>query len=116
MRLRQRGFTLVELLIAIAIISLLITIAIINVRGAQQNANELAVMREVQTVFQAQVQYMSQFGEFASNLAQLGPPFGDAVVGPQAAKLLPASLASGQRNGYIFTLVRTPGGFTVNAN
>lgn len=72
-------------------------------------------MREVQTAYQAELQYLSQFGDYAATLAALGPPSaGDA--GPHAAKLIAASLASGERNGYQFTLSKTASGFTINAN
>jgi len=83
--------------------------------SAHTSASETVVLREVQSIHQAQVQYYSQFGEYASTLAQLGPPAG-GIGGPQAAKLIPASLASGEKNGYLFTLTKTPGGFAVNAN
>ncbi len=73
------------------------------------------MIREVQAIHQAQVQYLSQFGEFAATLAELGPPT-NGVAGPHAAKLIPASLASGEKNGYLFTMVKAGGGFTVNAN
>src|SRR5215469_7950002 len=36
--------------------------------------------------------------------------------GRTLAKLLPGSPASGEKNGYGFTLTKTPGGFTGNAN
>jgi prepilin-type N-terminal cleavage/methylation domain-containing protein len=111
----RHGFTLVELLVAVAIISLLLTVAILNLQSAHRNANEVAVMREVQTVYQAQTQYYSQFGEYAATLAHLGPP-ATGPEGPESAKLIPASLSSGERNGYIFTMARTPTGFRVNAN
>ena len=111
----RQGFTLVELLIAVAIISLLLAVAVPSFLSGHRNANEVAVTREIQTVYQAQVQYVSQFGEYAATLADLGPP-AHGPEGPQSAKLIPASLSSGERNGYIFTMVRTRTGFSVNAN
>jgi hypothetical protein len=72
-------------------------------------------VREVQTLGQAQTQYQSQFGKFAASLAELGPPAG-AAAGPQAANLIPASLASGEKDGYLFVIPLTPVGYSVNAN
>ena len=62
-----------------------------------------------------QTQYMSQFGRFATTLAELGPPTSGGP-GPQAADLIPGSLAGGDKDGYIFTLAATPQGYTLNAN
>ena len=105
---------MVELLIVVAIILLLVSVATIDAGKARQNAVEAVVAREVQTIHQAQVQYMSQFGEYAGSLAQLGPP-ASGPGGPRAAGLIPASLASGEKNGYLFVMARTAGGYIVNA-
>src|SRR5947208_13163314 len=66
----RTGFTLVELLVSIAIILIILTIAIPGVMSAKMNADETAVMREVQTIQQAQMQYQSQFGKYAANLGE----------------------------------------------
>ena len=66
--------------------------------NAHLNAVETVVMREMQTIQQAQTQYQSQFGDFASTLVELGPP-ATGNMGPAAAKLIPASLASGEKDG-----------------
>ena len=60
------------------------------------------------------MQYQSQFGDYAATLNELGPPTNGAA-GPRAAKLLPASLASGEKNGYVFSVTKTAGGFYANA-
>jgi len=114
-RRRSRGFSLIELLIVIAIILVLLAIAVPRLSVAQMSAREMAVIREVQTINTAQTQYMSQFGRFANTLAELGPPTSGGP-GPQAADLIPASLASGEKDGYTFVLTATPQGYTVNAN
>ena len=106
---------MMELLVVLAIIALILAIAVPNYISTHSTAIETVVLREVQTIHQAQVQYLSEFGEYASALSQLGPPE-NGVAGPQAAKLIPASLASGEKNGYLFAVVKTPGGFSVNAN
>jgi hypothetical protein len=39
-----------------------------------------------------------------------------AELGPQAANLIPSTLSSGDKDGYLFTIRATPSGYTVNAN
>ena len=114
LRKQTRGFSIVELLIVLAIIAVLLTVAIPMLMSAHTGASETVVIREMHTIHEAELQYYSQFGDYASDLMQLGPS-ANGAVGPQAAKLIPASLASGEKNGYVFTLARTPAGFTANA-
>jgi prepilin-type N-terminal cleavage/methylation domain-containing protein len=114
-RRRQGGFSLIELLIVIAIILIILAIAVPKLSSARMNASETVVIREIQTIHQAETQYMSQFGTYATTLAQLGPPTAGGP-GPQAADLIPQSLALGDKDGYTFTLTATPTGYTINAN
>jgi prepilin-type N-terminal cleavage/methylation domain-containing protein len=114
-RVRNSGFSLIELLIVIAIILIILAIAVPKLGSARMNATETVVIREIQTIHQGQTQYLSQFGKYATTLAELGPP-ASGGPGPQAADLIPNSLASGEKDGYIFTLTATPQGYTVNAN
>lgn len=114
-RNKLRGFSLVELLIVVAIMAVILAIAIPNMMNARKNAAEMAVIREVQTIHQAQVQYLSQFVRYASTLAELGPPT-NGVAGPSAANIIPRSLASGEKDGYVFTMTPTATGFAVHAN
>src|SRR5712692_4243383 len=111
----RRGSHWLSLLIVIAIILIILAIAVPNGQKARLAAIEMAVEREVQTISQAQTQYVSQFGRYAASLTELGPPASGAD-GPQAAGLIPASLASGEKDGYLFTMISTPGGYAVNAN
>jgi type IV pilus assembly protein PilA len=110
-----RGFSLIELLVVIAIILVILAVAVPRIKEARLNAVETMVVREVQTLGQAQTQYQSQFGKFAASLVELGPPM-SGTAGPQAASLIPASLASGEKDGYLFVLALSPAGFSVNAN
>ncbi len=105
---------MVELLIVVAIILLILAVAIPEAGKVRANAVEAIVAREVQTIHQAQIQYMSQFGEYAESLAQLGPS-ASGPGGSRAAGLIPGSLASGEKDGYRFVMVRTSAGYAVNA-
>jgi type IV pilus assembly protein PilA len=116
MRTRRRlGFSLMELLIVVAILMIIAAIAAPKVGAALMNAREMAAVRHISTLHSAQLQYMSQFGKYASALQELGPPASGAD-GPSAANLIPGELALGVKGGYQFTLSITPAGYTINAN
>lgn len=111
---KRNGFSLVELLVVIAIILVILAVALPRIKEARLNAVETMVVRELQTIGQSQIQYQSQFGQYAPTLAALGPPT-SGTVGPQAASLIPASLASGEKDGYVFVTTLTPLGYSVIA-
>jgi type IV pilus assembly protein PilA len=113
-RRRAGGFSLIELLIVIAIILIILAIAVPKLGSARMNATEMSVIKEVQTINEMQTQYMSQFGRFATTLAELGPPT-SGTAGPQAADLIPSSLSSGDKDGYTFALTATPSGYSLTA-
>ncbi|HET8547072.1 MAG TPA: prepilin-type N-terminal cleavage/methylation domain-containing protein [Bryobacteraceae bacterium] len=113
---RQRGFSLIELLIVVAIVLILAAVAVPKLNQNRMLANETAAVQQIQTIHKAQVQYQSQFNRFANSLAELGPGQGGGTVGPAAADLIPGDLALGRKSGYIFTVAGTPTGYQVNAN
>ncbi len=114
-RRRSSGFSLIELLIVIAIILIILTIAVPKMGVAQMNAREMAVVREIQTINTAQAQYNVAIRQICDlTLAELGPP-ASGGPGPSAADLIPGSLASGDKDGYTFILAATPSGFALNA-
>jgi type IV pilus assembly protein PilA len=111
---RRRGFSLIELLIVIAIILIIVTVALPKLNKARMYAQETAALKAIQTINTVQVQYQSQYGRFAASLAELGPPTSGAE-GPSAAGLIGGDLASGDKQGYHFTLTGTPGGYAITA-
>jgi len=112
---RQRGFSLIELLIVISIILIIITIAVPRFARAQMYTRETAALQAVKTLHTAQVQFQSQYGRYAASLTELGPPASGAPT-PSSADLIGNDLANGEKQGYRFIVAATPGGYTVNAN
>jgi type II secretory pathway pseudopilin PulG len=104
-----------ELLIVVAIILIIAMVAIPQMNKALMGARESGAVREIQAINTAQVQYNSQFGRYAQNLAELGPPASGAE-GPNASGLLPANLASGKKGGHIFNLTLTPTGYAITVS
>ena len=115
-RRRDRGFSLIELLIVIAIILIISAIAIPRIMSTKKLANQVAAIKSCQTINTAQIQYFAQFGRYASTLAELGPPPGDAGPSPAAANLVDENLVDGIHLGYAFSMIGTPAGYSVNAD
>jgi prepilin-type N-terminal cleavage/methylation domain-containing protein len=112
---RRRGFSLIELLIVIAIILIIITIALPRLSRARMYSQETAAIGALRTIHTAQVQYYSQFGKYAASLTELGPPTSGAA-GPAAADLIGNDLAQGTKSGYKFTVTGSQGGYVINAS
>ena len=111
-----RGFSLIELLIVIAIILIIAAIAMPKLTKAKMFALEMAAIRNLHTVNTAQVQYFSTYGRWATSLAELGPPPSGGVAATAAgADLISNDLASGTKQGYNYTMVGSPQGYAVTA-
>ena len=114
-RRRSRGFSLIELLIVIAIILIIITIAVPKYNNTQKYMRETAAVAAIQTIHKMQVQYQSQYGRYAASLTELGPPQSGAAS-PASADLIGNDLALGEKQGYKFTVTGNSGGYVINAN
>jgi type IV pilus assembly protein PilA len=111
---RHKGFSLIELLIVIAIILVIMAIAVPNYNKYQMAGRETAVIKELDVIYGAQTLYYSSYGKYATNLSDLGPPTGGAE-GPQGANMIPKTLADGTHNGYRYTMAGTGSTFSVTA-
>jgi type IV pilus assembly protein PilA len=115
-RRSQRGFSLIELLVVMAILLIILSIALPRMGLAQRQAREIGALATLQTINTVQLQYQSQFWQYATSLAQLGPPAGaGSNEGAQAANLISSNLASGSTGGYNYTVTQTPSGFAAVA-
>lgn len=104
---RNRGFSLIELLIVIAVLMVMLAVGLPKARQMMMASREIATIREIEVIQTAQAQYYSTYSRYAENLEQLGPPRA-GKEGAEAAGLLPEDLASGKKGGYLFSLVGVP--------
>jgi type IV pilus assembly protein PilA len=100
----QKGFSLIELLIVVAIILIIAAIAIPNLLQARVAANEASAVASVRTINTAQISYNSAYPTvgFAPTLTALS---GTTCTAPDEtnACLIDSLLASGTKNGYNFS-------------
>jgi prepilin-type N-terminal cleavage/methylation domain-containing protein len=114
-RSKASGFSLIELLIVVAIILVIAAIAIPNFMRSRMAANEAATVENMRTIVTANVVYSTTYGiGYASALPVLGPPPGNGVPTISNASLIDDILALGTKSGYTYTyagVVNSSGGF-----
>lgn len=110
----RRGFSLIELLIVVAIILVLVGAGLPRLNQYLMNTREVAAITQIRNLQTAQQQYMSQFGRFATSLEELGPAGGNQP-GPSGADLISEDMVAGDKGGYRFTLQETETGYEIHA-
>jgi len=100
---RGKGFSLLELLIVVAVILIIAAIAIPNLLRSKISANEASAVGSLRTLNSACVNYSTIWGiGFPVGLANLGPAKSATA---SSADLIDSLLAGGTKSGYAFIYV-----------
>ncbi len=104
--IQPNGFTLMELLIVMAIIAILMLIAIPTVGSLKKRANDLSAIQSIRAISQAQLQFESTYPSsgFACSLTALGGDPKSGAPSPTNAQMLQGDLSTGVKSGYIFNI------------
>jgi type IV pilus assembly protein PilA len=109
---KQKGFSLIELLIVVAIILIIAAIAIPNLIKSKMAANEASAVGSVRTINTGEVNYAASCPAigFSATLAELNS--GALCAG--GTGIIDAILSAGKKSGYVFTYTPKAGGDGLN--
>jgi type IV pilus assembly protein PilA len=109
---KENGFSLIELLIVVAIILIIAAIAIPNLLRARIAANAASAVGSIRTLNTAEIVYTVSYGTGFATLANLGGPV-SCVAAAATACLIDPVLTAGTKSGYVVAAVPATGAGTI---
>jgi type IV pilus assembly protein PilA len=106
MRNKQKGFSLIELLIVVAIILIIAAIAIPNLLRSKIAANQASAVGSLRTLNTSCIAFSTSYGQFPAALTNLGPVASGSTASSTSADLIDSVLSAGTKSGY--TITATP--------
>jgi type IV pilus assembly protein PilA len=107
---KQKGFSLIELLIVVAIILIIAAIAIPNLLRSRIAANEASAAGSTRTIVTAETAYFSTYNNTYGTRAQLGGAVPCAAAAANACLIDPVLSTVGVKSGYNIAVAVTGGG------